>query len=142
MSSAEPTDRTTSDEPAARNALFSALVGLTTLVVLLQGVWAGIFLEHDGERDAAETWINVHGIGAYVALALALAATVVAVLRLRARTDLVAGCSVLLVLLIAETGLGAAVGSGTDALTVIHIPLAMAIMGLAVWVSLRARSSR
>lgn len=44
--------------------------------VLLQGVWAGIFLEHDGERDAASSWIDVHARGGDIALALL--ATIVA----------------------------------------------------------------
>jgi hypothetical protein len=30
--------------------------------VLLQGLWAGIFLQHDGQRDAASGWIDVHVI--------------------------------------------------------------------------------
>ena len=29
---------------------FSVLTGLTALAVLLQGLWAGIFLEHDGKH--------------------------------------------------------------------------------------------
>jgi len=127
--------RTTSATGGQRSPLFGALVGLTTLVVLLQGVWAGIFLQ----RGSSDTWVNVHGVGAYVAIVLAVAATAVAVVQLRSRRDLVTGSAVLALLIIAETGLGAAVRSGSDGLTVVHVPLAMAIMGLAVWLPLRAR---
>ena len=48
----------TTTRPAAvaaptHNKAYSALIGVTALLVLLQGVWAGIFLQHDGQRDAA-----------------------------------------------------------------------------------------
>lgn len=109
---------------------------LTTLVVLLQGVWAGIFLQ----RGGSETWVNVHGIGAHLAAVLSVAAAIVAVVRLRSRRDLVIGSAGFAVLIIIETGLGGAVRGGADGLTVVHIPLAMAIMGLAVRLALRARA--
>ncbi len=124
-----------------RSALFGALVGLATLAILLQGLWAGIFLAHDGERDAAETWINVHSAGAYVALILAAGAAIVAVLRLRSRGDLVIGSVVFVLLIVIEIGIGAAVRGGADGLTIVHIPLAMFLLGMAVWLPLPARSS-
>ncbi len=123
-----------------QSVLFNALLGLTTLAVLLQGLWAGIFLEHDGQRDTAGSWINVHAAGAYIAFVLALAATIVAVVRLRPRKGLIRGSAALTVLLIIEIGLGQAVHSGTDTLTAVHIPLTMAIMALAVRLSIRARN--
>jgi Protein of unknown function (DUF998) len=52
--------------------LFSALTGLASLAILLQGLWAGIFLEHDGRRDEAGGWIDVHARGGEVALMLAV----------------------------------------------------------------------
>ena len=89
MSESEAGRRT---QPVAgeRSALFSALIGLTTLVVLLQGVWAGIFIQ----PRADDTFVGIHSIGAYVAIVLAVAATVVAVLQLRSRRDLVAASAV------------------------------------------------
>lgn len=135
MAQGDTNTRSASEQSGQRSALFGILVGLTTLVVLLQGVWAGIFLQ----RDADRSWVDVHAVGAYVATVLAVAATVVAVVRLRSRRDLVTGMAVLAVLIIIETGLGVAIRSGTDGLTVVHVPLAMAILGLAVWVPLRAR---
>jgi hypothetical protein len=125
----------------ARNALFSALIGLTSLAVLLQGLWAGIFLEHDGQRDAASGWIDVHARGADIAIVLAAAATVVAFWKLRARRDLWLGSAALTVLLVLESWLGGLIrDDGKDTLTAVHVPLAMALMALVVWLPLRSRA--
>jgi hypothetical protein len=125
----------------ARNPVFSALIGLTSLAVLLQGLWAGIFLEHDGQRDAASGWIDVHARGADVAIILAAAATVVAFWKLRARRDLWIGSAVLTVLLVFESWLGGLIrDNGKDTLTAVHVPLAMALMALVVWLPLRSRA--
>jgi len=143
--------RTTTDPdlaPAAgRTAtvsrLYGVLIGLCALAVLLQGLWAGIFLEHDGARDDAGGWIDVHARGGEVALALAVLATVVAVWKLRSRRELVVGSVVLVLLLALESWLGGAIrDDGQDALTAVHVPLAMAIMALVVWLPLRARQAR
>ena len=131
------------EAPPTRSTLFSVLIGLSSLAILLQGLWAGIFLEHDGSRDAASGWIDVHARGADIALVLALVATIVAFVKLRARRDLWIGSAVLTVLLAAESYLGGAIrDDGQDVLTIVHVPLAMAIMALAVWLPLRARRRR
>jgi len=139
------TDRRIAPQVASRGAdrAFSALTGLVALAVLLQGLWAGIFLEHDGERDAAESWIEVHAKGGEVAILLAFLATAYAVLRLRARRELVIGSLALTLLLILEAYLGGLIADDErDSLTAIHIPLAMAIMALAVWLPVRAARRR
>ena len=133
------TDRAT---PVTRTGspVYGALIGLASLVVLLQGLWAGIFLEHDGERDAASSWIDVHARGADLAILLGVLATVYAFWKLRARTDLWVGSLVFTVLLVLEAYLGGLIrDDGQDTLTAVHVPLAMALMGLAVWLPLRAR---
>jgi hypothetical protein len=123
-----------------RSPLFSALVGLVTLGVLLQGLWAGIFLEHDGKRDAADDWIDVHAVGGYITVILAVAATVVALIQLRQRRDLWIGSIVLTVLLLLEIGFGNMISDGhKDAVTAVHVPVALLIMAVAVWLPLRAR---
>jgi hypothetical protein len=135
-----PVIEPTSDAgPRARGSLYSALVGVAALVVLLQGVWAGLFIREG--RDYQEDWVGVHARGADVAIVLALAATVVAVVRLRSRRDLVVGTAVFTVLLVLESYLGGLIGE-TARLTVVHVPLAMALTGLAVWLPLRARRGR
>jgi hypothetical protein len=125
---------------ASRSTLFDVLIWLTALDVLLQGLWAGIFLEHDGRRDAASSWIDVHARGGEVALVLAVLATIVAFWKLRGRRDIWIGSVALVVLLVLESWLGGAIrDDGQDTLTALHVPLAMAIMALAVWLPFRAR---
>ena len=129
-----PDDATTATRPRSR--VFSILVGLSTLVVLLQGLWAGFFIQEG--QDYKDSWVEVHARGADLAIALALAATVVALVKLRSRRDLVAGSIAFTVLLVLEAYLGGLIGDHS-ALTGIHFPLAMLLMGLAVWLPLRAR---
>src|SRR6195952_3405068 len=119
--------------PRTKNTLFTALIGLTALAVLLQAVWAGIFLQHDGERDAASSWIEVHARGGDIAIGLALLATIVALVKLRHRKALWIGSAALTVLLVIEAYIGGLIsGDGKDTLTAVHIPLAMAIMALVI----------
>jgi hypothetical protein len=135
-------ERETSTVNKSGYAVFSSLIGVAAVVVLLQGLWAGIFLEKDGERDAASTWIDVHARGADLALLLAVVATVWAVWKLRSRKDLWVGSLVFTVLLGLESYLGGAIrDAGKDSLTAVHVPIAMLLMGLAVWLPVRARSA-
>jgi hypothetical protein len=130
----------TTGRGAGRSILVEVLIGLSALTILLQGLWAGIFLEHDGQRDAASGWIDVHARGAEIGLGLAALATIVASLRLRARRDLWIGGAVLVALLAVEGYLGGAIRDDSkDGLTIVHVPLAMGIMALAVWLWLCAR---
>lgn len=121
--------------------IFASLAGLTALAVLLQGLWAGIFLEHDGERDAASSWIDAHARGGEVALVLAAITTIFAVWKLRPRKDLWIGSAILTVLLILESYLGGLIrDANKDTLTAVHVPLGMAIMGLVIWIAVRVRT--
>ena len=55
---------------------FAALAGLTSLSILLQGIFAGVFIEpgvHSG-------WLNAHNVNADVATALGVLTAVYAVL--------------------------------------------------------------
>ncbi len=123
----------------ARNRAFEVLLGLTALVIVLQGVWAGIFLEHDGQRDSASVLIDVHARGADLSILLAATAAVVAFVKLRQRRELWLGTGVLTVVLVLEAYLGGLIrDQSKDVLTAVHVPLAMALMGLAVWLPLHA----
>ncbi|MDQ1720888.1 MAG: hypothetical protein QOI26_622 [Pseudonocardiales bacterium] len=119
---------------------FRALASLSAIAILLQGLWAGIFLEHDGKRDNSGSWIDVHARGGEAALALAAVALVIAFVRLRSRRDLMIGSATLVVLLAFESYLGGLIrDQGKDTLTAVHVPLALAIMALAVWLPVRSR---
>jgi uncharacterized membrane protein len=127
----------------AGRALYSSLIGLTALAVLLQGLWAGMFLRHDGQREASGNWIDVHARGADVAIVLAVVATIVAFWKLRQRRELWIGSLVLVVLLIVESWLGGEIrDGGKDNLTAVHVPLAMLLMALVVWLPFRAAHVR
>src|SRR4051794_30819891 len=142
------TRTTTETRPAAGRTAdgsrpYAVLIGLCALAVLLQGLWAGIFLEHDGQRDDASGWIDVHARGGEVALVLAVLATAWALWKLRSRVDLWLGSIVLVVLLVAESYIGGLIrDDGKDTLTAVHVPLALAIMGLVVWLPTRAARRR
>jgi heme A synthase len=127
---------TATTEQAPRSTLFTVLIGLTSLAILLQGVWAGMFVRSGKAND--KTWVHVHARGAEVAIALAIVALVVAVVRLRSRRDLVAGTAAFVVLLVLEAFIGGLVVHH-ETLEVIHFPLALALVGLAVWIPLRSR---
>jgi heme A synthase len=132
-----------SGNDVGRRRVFAALTGLAALATLLQGLWAGMFLEHDGQRDAAESWIEVHATGGEVAIGLAALATIWAFVRLRGRRDLVIGTIVLTVLLVLEAYIGGLIrDEGKDSLTPLHIPLALLLMAVAVWLPFRAGPGR
>lgn len=119
---------------------FSVLVGLTSLAVLLQGLWAGLMVPVGEGGDYRETWVEIHGHGADVAIALALLSTVVAVWKLRDLRPLWLGAGALTVLLALEGFLGGLVSdSDARAAAVVHVPLALALMGLAVWLPFATR---
>lgn len=123
----------------ARSRAFQVLIGLAALVVLLQGVWAGLFIREG--QDFQPGWVEVHARGADLAIAIAAAASVVALVKLRSRPGLVTGSIVFTLLLVAESYLGGLVGE-MPAVTAVHIPLALALMALGVWLPLHARRPR
>jgi MYXO-CTERM domain-containing protein len=132
----ERTSPTVDAADRTRHPLFSALIGLATLGVLLQGLWAGLFV-HEGQ-EYQQNWVEVHALDGEATLALAALATVVAfVLLRRRRKDLVIGSAVFTVLLVLEAYIGGLIGDRSG-LTAVHFPLALALMGLAVWLPLRA----
>jgi heme A synthase len=124
----------------ANTAVVSSLAGLTSLGILLQGLWAGLFLPVGEGGTYQHTWVEVHSWGARVTLVLALATTVVAFVRHRARRDLWGGGLVLTVLIVIEVILGGAISDGhSHAAAAVHVPLALLIIALTVWLPLRAR---
>ena len=124
----------------APSKLFAAGTGVLSLIVLLQGVFAGVFLRYDGERDASASWIDAHAWGAHIGTVLAVVLALYAIVKLRDRKDLLYGSVALAVLFLLESYLGGLIrDDGKDKLTAVHVPLALGIMALSVWLPLRSR---
>lgn len=137
MTSSTPANSSAATAPTRT---FAALVGVASLAVLLQGLWAGLFMSTPDTAPEKTPWLEVHSWCGKAAIGFALLATVWAFLKLRERTDLTFGALALTVLLILEAYLGGLiVDEGKDVMAAVHVPLAMALMGLAVWLPLRAR---
>ncbi|MGX5692925.1 hypothetical protein ACWKWA_07080 [Dermacoccus abyssi] len=137
MTSSTPANSSAATAPTRT---FAALVGVASLAVLLQGLWAGLFISTPDTDPEKTPWLEVHSWCGKAAIGFALLATVWAFLKLRERTDLTFGALALTVLLILEAYLGGLiVDEGKDVMAAVHVPLAMALMGLAVWLPLRAR---
>ena len=137
MTSSTPANSSAATAPTRT---FAALVGVASLAVLLQGLWAGLFMSTPDTDPEKTPWLEVHSWCGKAAIGFALLATVWAFLKLRERTDLTFGALALTVLLILEAYLGGLiVDEGKDVMAAVHVPLAMALTGLAVWLPLRAR---
>ena len=117
-----------------RDLLFSALIGVAALAILFQSVWAGMIIP-EGE-DHHDTWVKVHDWGSRTAFVLALVATIVAIVRLRPRRDLIIGSAVLTEPIFVESYIGGVIGDHAGSVAV-HIPLGVALFGLALWLPMR-----
>jgi uncharacterized membrane protein len=119
---------------------YAVLVGLVAVAILLQGIFAGIFIE-PGTHSGA---LSAHNVNADVALGLAIVAAGYAIAFLRNDDPpLVIGSVVLVAVLIALVAIGHAItGSNDDGLTPVHVPLALFAFGQTIWLIVRARSLR
>lgn len=119
---------------------FSMVNGLTLLGVLLQAVWAGLFID----RAEREPWVTVHEIGGFVVVVLSLATALLAIALLRrADSALTFGAVGQFLLLVVQTGLGEGISkAGSQELLVSHVPLAMLIFGLGVYLSVASARLR
>jgi hypothetical protein len=119
---------------------FSALVGVTSLVVFVQAVTAGEFVSQN-HRDG---WISAHDIVADVLAVLALATMVFTIVTLRKSSrSLTAGTIVLFVLVAIQTVIGHQITDNKqDWLIGVHVPLAFVVFGIAVWLPIHAVALR
>jgi hypothetical protein len=117
--------------------IFAALTGLTALAILLQAVFAGEFVDRAHEGG----WLTAHDVNANVAIALAVITAIYALVVLReSARPLAIGAVALAVLVAAQAAIGHAVTDGShDWLLVIHIPLALLVFALTIWLSVHAR---
>ena len=140
--SAPPVARPVSTPPIHRRTpsilgirAFTSLTGLTSLAILLQAVLAGAFVDKQG----GDGLITAHGVVADVAWGLSLLTALVAWRVLRGtERPLLAGSFALFALTLAQTGIGHLItDGGHDGLIAVHVPLAMVIFGLTVFLSIR-----
>jgi fatty acid desaturase len=123
-----------------RDPLYLASVALTSLVILFQGVWAGLFIREGKSFDATSaqsTYLQVHDAGARVAIVLAFVSLLIAVWRLRGHRWLIIGSALLFLLLMLESYIGGEIGDKPN-WPDYHIPLAMALMALSAGLTVRA----
>lgn len=109
------------------------LAALTAAAIFGQALLAGQFVNQEGR----ESWIEAHGVVADVSWVLALVTAIVAwrVLRSQAR-HIVVGAAALFAIALAQTGIGHLItDKEMDWLIAVHVPLAIATFGLALWLA-------
>jgi hypothetical protein len=119
--------------PTAAKAI-AALVGVISLLVLVQAVTGGLVSREGGHKGL----INAHSGMAYLIGLLALAAVVVAVVMWRGKAGgqmVLAETVALLIFVVIQIGIGQQIGdigkSGHPGLLALHIPVALIVFGLA-----------
>lgn len=126
--------------PAGPSRMFTALAALTALAILIQAVLARQFIDRTGRGG----WIDAHALNADVVAVLAIltAAYSMAAMRRTAR-HLTVGSCVLAILVIVQLVIGYAItDQNDDGLIALHVPLAMLIFGLSVWINVRGMAAR
>ncbi|MBW4032440.1 MAG: hypothetical protein HIU88_07215 [Acidobacteria bacterium] len=119
---------------------FAPLAGVTALGVFAQAITAGEFVSQKN-RDG---WITAHSMIGNVTLLLALATAIVAIIAFRsAQRPLMIGSIVLFVLLIVQTIIGHLITDAhQDGWIGVHVPLALIIFGITVWLPIRSAALR
>jgi hypothetical protein len=118
--------------------VFSVLNGLVVLAVLVQGLTGGGFLAGAGGVD----WLQLHRINVDIVEGLSLVAAILAVATQRHHRSIAIWSPVLFVLLVVQHGLGAGISRGNRALIAVHVPVAMLIMGVGVYLSITVALAR
>ncbi len=120
--------------------LFAPLAGLTSVSVLCQAVTAGEFVSQEG-RDG---WIEIHGMLGYLTILFAVATAVVGLWAFRTSAPVIAWASVVLAVLIAfQFVIGQLItDSEQDGWIGVHVPLALVVFGLSVWLAVASAAQR
>lgn len=118
--------------------VFSVLNGLVLLGVLVQGMTGGAFLGGAAGVD----WAQLHQVDAGVVEALALVAAILAIATQRRHRGIAVWSPVLFALLVLQHGLGAGISGGNRVLVAVHVPVALLVMGLGVYLSIAAARAR
>ena len=130
---------TTAASPSSASPIsraFAPLAGLTALGVFAQAITAGEFVS---QKDRGG-WITAHSMIGNVTLLLALATAIVAIVAFRStQRPLMIGSIVLFVLLIVQTVIGHLITDAhQDGWIGVHVPLALIVFGITVWLPIRA----
>jgi hypothetical protein len=105
--------------------------------VVLQGLWAGVFLQHDWRGGESAIWVDIHARAGELTILVAGAATVLAYRRLSDRRALCRASAALTAILVLEAFLGGLIRDhNVWWLTAVHIPLAMVLVLLTVELAL------
>ena len=134
---------TTGASPSSASPIsraFAPLAGLTALGVFAQAITAGEFVS---QKDRGG-WITAHSMIGNVTLLLALATAIVAIVAFRStQRPLMIGSIVLFVLLIVQTVIGHLITDAhQDGWIGVHVPLALIVFGITVWLPIRATALR
>lgn len=139
----DKTETLTPATPAPTANAFAGLVALLGLITLFQGAMAGVFVRDDKERDARSSFIDAHAWGAHIGTVIAIALAGFAIWKLRERRELVLASVALAVAFLAESYLGGLIrDNDKQSLTPVHVPLGMAILGLVVFLAVKAAHLR
>jgi lipopolysaccharide export LptBFGC system permease protein LptF len=142
MSTTTRASESTAISPGPRKA-YAISIGLSALFVVFQYFTSGEFITGGMQKDAKDTWTELHGFGAYPVMVFALIALVVAFTRLRPARGLAVATGVYFVATVVQWLLGHAISTlGIDALTPVHVVVAAIVIGLAVWLSVRSARLR
>jgi heme A synthase len=118
--------------------VFSILNGLILLGVLVQGMTGGAFLG----GATGVNWAQLHQVNAGVVETLALVAAILAIATQRRRRGIAVWSPVLFALLILQHGLGAGISGGNRVLVAVHVPVALLVVGVGVYLSVAAARAR
>jgi hypothetical protein len=117
--------------------IIRALIWIVVADVVLQGLWAGVFLQHDWRGGQSAVWVDIHARAGELTILVAGAATVLAHRRLPNHRAVYRASAALTALLVLEAFLGGLIRDHHIWwLTAIHIPLAMLLVWLTVELAL------
>lgn len=128
------------DDTVQSMGIIRALIWILAAGVVLQGLWAGVFLQHDWRGGESAAWVDVHARTGELIILVAGATTVLAYRRLPDRRTIYRASAALTGLLVLEAFLGGLIRDHNIWwLTAVHIPLAMVLVWLTVKLALAKR---
>jgi hypothetical protein len=132
-----PHDGAVADDTGRSMRIIRALIWIVMADVVLQGLWAGVFLQHDWRGGQSAVWVDIHARAGELTILVAGAATVLAHRRLPNHRAVYRASAALTALLVLEAFLGGLIRDHhVWWLTAIHIPLAMVLVWLTVELAL------